>query len=118
MIVEMPKFKMEYKLENLKNQLMDLGLKQAFTPSPKNFTKLFEDPLMDMYISRVIHQAMIEVDEKGTEAAAATVVEVGVTSLPVIPTFIRLEKPFLFFIQEKHSGTILFMGKMENPNLN
>ena len=117
MIVEMPKFKMEHKLENLKSHLKDLGLKQAFEPSPKNFTKLFEDPLMDMYISRVIHQAMIEVDEKGTEAAAATVVEVGVTSMPVIPTFIRLDKPFLFFIQEKHSGIILFMGKMENPNL-
>ncbi|WP_373496990.1 serpin family protein [Aquiflexum sp.] len=118
MIVEMPKFKMEYKLENLKQHLMDLGLKKAFEPSPKNFTKLFENPLMDMYISRIIHQAMIEVDEKGTEAAAATVVEIGVTSMPVTPTFIRLDKPFLFFIKEKHSGTILFMGKMENPSLN
>jgi serpin B len=117
-ILEMPKFKMRHKLEQLKEDLVDIGLEKPFDPSPLNFTKLFSNPTESMYISRVIHDALIEVDEKGSEAAAATVVEVGVTSVdPNQPRVFRLDKPFVFFIQDTYSGAVLFMGKLGNPAL-
>ena len=116
-VLKMPKFKIKHKIENLKEQLMEMGLVQAFTPNQGNFTKLFEGNLPPLMISRVIHEALIEVDEKGTEAAAATVVEVVLTSMPAGPTHITLDKPFYFLIKEKSSGAVLFMGKLGNPSL-
>lgn len=118
LILEMPKFKMRYRMKEMNEDLMALGLEKPFNPSPNNFTKLFANPTESMYISRVIHDALIEVDEKGSEAAAATIVEVGVTSVgPNQPRVFRLDKPFVFFIQDNHSGAILFMGKLGNPAL-
>ncbi|WP_194973255.1 serpin family protein [Aquiflexum lacus] len=117
-ILKMPKFKMKYKMANMKDDLIAMGLVRPFSFHPDNFTKLFSNPTDDLKISRVIHDAMIEVDEKGSEAAAATIVEVVVerTSAPPIPSVIVLDKPFIFFIQEKHSGAILFMGKLGDPS--
>jgi serpin B len=116
-ILKMPKFKISYKIENMKEDLMAMGLVRPFSFHPDNFTALFSNPTDDLKISRVIHQAFIEVDEKGTEAAAATIVEVveRLSSAPSGPLRITLDRPFVFFIQEKHSGAILFMGKLENP---
>lgn len=116
-ILKMPKFKISYKIENMKEDLMAMGLVRPFSFHPDNFTALFSNPTDDLKISRVIHQAFIEVDEKGTEAAAATIVEVveRFSSAPSGPLRITLDRPFIFFIQEKHSGAILFMGKLENP---
>lgn len=116
-ILKMPKFKMRYKEENLRDKLENMGLVTPFSPNPNNFTKLFEGSLPPMLISRVIHEALIEVDEKGTEAAAATIVEIGLTSMPTGPRIITLDKPFYFLIKEKSSGSILFMGKLGNPSL-
>jgi serine protease inhibitor len=115
-ILKMPKFKIQHKIDNLKEQLMDMGLLQVFTPNQGNFTKLFEGNLPPLMISRVIHEALIEVDEKGTEAAAATVVEIVMTSMPAGPSRITLDKPFYFLIKEKSSGAILFMGKLSDPS--
>ncbi len=117
-ILKMPKFKMSKKLENMKEDLNAMGLQKPFYFHPDNFTLLFENPHDELKISRVIHDAFIEVDEVGTEAAAATVVEiVERVSLPAGPSIITLDQPFIFFIQEKHSGAILFMGKLGNPDL-
>jgi serine protease inhibitor len=116
-ILKMPKFKMKYKMANMKADLMAMGLVRPFSFHPDNFTKLFSNPTGDLKISRVIHDAMIEVDEKGSEAAAATIVEVVErTSMPSGPSILVLDKPFIFFIQEKHSGAILFMGKLGDPS--
>jgi hypothetical protein len=116
--LKMPKFKMQYKMDNMKDDLIEMGLETPFHPNPKNFTKLFDHPTEPMYISRVVHDALIEVDEKGTEAAAATSVEVGIVSVnPNTPFTLTLDRPFIFFIQENHSGAILFMGKLGNPQL-
>ncbi|MCE7057747.1 serpin family protein [Algoriphagus sp. AGSA1] len=118
LILKMPKFKIEYKIDNLSSDLQDMGLVRPFSFHQDNFTQLFSNPTDLLKIDRVIHQALIEVDEKGTEAAAATIVEVvEYTSLPPdsTPTIFTLDRPFIFFIQEKHSGAILFMGKLENP---
>lgn len=116
-ILKMPKFKISYKMNNMREDLMALGLVKPFSFHPDNFTALFSNPTDDLKISRVIHQAFIEVDEKGTEAAAATIVEVTerFSAGPSGPLRITLDRPFIFFIQEKHSGAILFMGKLENP---
>ncbi|HSI76365.1 MAG TPA: serpin family protein [Lunatimonas sp.] len=115
-ILKMPKFKMKQKMENMKDDLIEMGLVSPFEYHPENFTRLFSDPTDALKISRVIHDAFIEVDEKGTEAAAATIVEiVEGTSLPSTPTVITLDKPFVFFIQENHSGALLFLGKLGNP---
>ncbi|RZS96956.1 serpin family protein [Cecembia calidifontis] len=116
-ILKMPKFKMRYKEENLNSKLENMGLVTPFSPNPANFTKIFEGSFPPMLISRVIHEALIEVDEKGTEAAAATIIEISVTSMPSGPSIIKLDKPFYFLIKEKNSGSILFMGKLGNPSL-
>ena len=115
-ILKMPKFKISYKMENMKEDLIAMGLVRPFSYHPDNFTLLFSNPTNGLKISRVIHQAFIEVDEKGTEAAAATIVEITeLSAVPSGPLQITLDRPLIFFIQEKHSGAILFMGKMENP---
>lgn len=117
MILKMPKFKIQYKIPNMAEDLMALGLEKPFDFHPDNFTKLFSNPTDALKISRVIHEALIEVDEQGTEAAAATIVEIveRVNMAPSEPAILTLDRPFIFFIQEKHSGAILFMGKLENP---
>lgn len=117
-ILKMPRFKMKKKMDNMKDDLMEMGLVTPFNYHSDNFTRLFSNLTDELKISRVIHDAFIEVDEKGTEAAAATVVEIlERTSFPSTPTLVTLDKPFVFFIQENHSGAILFIGKLGNPAL-
>lgn len=113
--VYLPKFKIEYKLL-LNTLLMDMGMEQSFGPNA-DFSDLFIEELW-LAISRVLHQSFIEVDEEGTEAAAATIVEIielsaGGGSKPTI----IVDQPFAFFIREKHSKSILFSGKLIDPTL-
>jgi len=108
----MPKFKLEYEI-SLKEVLSRLGMGVAFDPSQADLTRMYTGP-NNAYISKVKHKTFVEVDEKGTEAAAATSVEVGVVSVP--PVFeMTVDRPFLFLIREHHSGTILFIGKILDP---
>ena len=102
--ISMPKFKIEYK-ETLNDVLTALGMGVAFDLG--GFDKIAEA----LGISRVIHQTFIEVNEEGTEAAAATVVEMfsGIT-----PSF-NGDEPFFFVIRDDRSGSILFMGKVGDP---
>ncbi|MYB31858.1 MAG: serpin family protein, partial [Acidobacteria bacterium] len=69
---------------------------------------------VDLWISSVLQKALVEVTEEGTEAAAATVV-IGVTSAPPPPVTVRADRPFLFFIRERLTGAILFVGKLAHP---
>ncbi len=73
------------------------------------------DATRDLFISAVEHKAYIDVDEKGTEAAAATAVVVGVTSMPLEPIQVKIDRPFIFFIIDNETGTILFMGRFIQP---
>jgi serine protease inhibitor len=115
-ILKMPKFKMRHKIENLNQNLIDMGLKSPFVGHPSNFTRLFVGQnLPPIKISRIMHEAVIEVDEKGTEAAAATIAEIVLTSVPSGPTTLVIDKPFYFLIREQSSGAILFLGKYSNP---
>ena len=112
--VYLPKFKIEYKI-TLNDILAAMGMEQSFGDSA-DFSDLFVEDL-DLYISRVIHQSFLEVDEEGTEAAAATIVEIRETSFDpnAKPSVLYINQPFAFFIREKHSKTILFSGKLVDP---
>jgi len=110
--LSMPKFSFESEF-NLKSTLMDMGIQDAFTPDVADFSGM--DGRTDLYISDAFHKAFVAVDEKGTEAAAATAVIVAVESAPMIDVSLVVDRPFIFIIQDKPSGTILFMGRVLNP---
>ncbi len=104
----MPKFTFSYE-ESLKDVLSAMGMQVAFTEMA-DFTGIL--PEGGLLITGVKHKTFVEVNEEGTEAAAVTSVEVGVTS---IGNFITFNKPFVFAIAEKSTGAILFIGRMMKP---
>jgi serine protease inhibitor len=110
--LHMPSFKMEYEL-TLNDALIALGMEPAFTAGVADFSGI--SAVGDLYISRVKHKTFVEVNEEGTEAAAVTSVEMGVTSVPPPPEVVRVNRPFLFLIRESHTGSIIFMGKILDP---
>ena len=107
--LSLPKFEYEYKLE-LKDDLVALGMGIAFSGAA-DFSNISDQ---DIFISRVLHQTFIKTDEEGTEAAAATVVEFEFTSMPSV-TVVNVNRPFLYFIRETTTGTIVFMGQVVDP---
>ena len=110
--VYMPRFKAEYK-EHLNDALQNMGMKRAFNPNAADFSAMAEEGL---FVSDVIHQAYIDVHEKGTEAAAATGVVFGARiSLPAENFTVRADRPFFFAICDDLTDTILFMGEITNP---
>uniref|UniRef100_A0A7C3RJ16 Serpin family protein n=1 Tax=Dictyoglomus thermophilum TaxID=14 RepID=A0A7C3RJ16_DICTH len=110
--VYIPKFKME-KRYILNKPLIDLGMKDAFDMSLADFSGMTGSK--DLYISKVIHQSFIEVNEEGTEAAAATaVIMSGKAIAPMIIEF-KADRPFLFIIRDIKTNTILFMGRFVEP---
>jgi serpin B len=111
--VHLPKFKMTWSGE-LTNALKAMGVKQAFSING-DFTPMFEGMSQPTEVSAVMHKAFVEVDEKGTEAAAATFVGVAAGSAPMDPIVFNADRPFLFQIVDKESGAVLFMGRVSDP---
>ena len=109
--VELPKFRYEFK-DLLNEPLINLGLGIAFS-GEADFTRI--NPLGSIFISRVIHQTFIDVQEEGTEAAAATIVEMRYESVIDTPITFRVDRPFLYFIKENSTGAIIFIGKVGKP---
>ncbi len=111
-IVSIPKFKMTSQF-GLAGVLASMGMRDAFSERA-DFSGM--NGKRDLFISAVIHKAYVDVNEEGTEAAAATGVVVGLTSVGPreIPVF-RADHPFLFLIRDNHSGSILFIGRVMNP---
>ncbi len=109
-LVSIPKFDMSTSY-SLKKPLKDLGMPRAFS-SDANFSGI--DGTEKLFIQFVKHKAFVEVDEKGTEASAATVVGIGRTSVDDRPSFVA-DSPFLFVIQDDVTGNVLFMGRMNDP---
>lgn len=105
-----PRFRIEGRLD-LKKVLQRLGVKQAFTQQA-NFASISRQKLR---VSRVLHKAMIEVDEHGTKAAAATAVSMFPVSLPPKPTKVEVNRPFFFAVIHQQTGAILFMGQVKQP---
>ena len=110
--IYLPKFEFDTKY-NLNENLKALGMPTAFDAGNADFSGMNGN--LDLFISQVIHQAYIKVDEKGTEAAAATAVVMTLTSSATPSNIFRADHPFIFIIQERETGNILFIGRMSNP---
>ena len=109
-ILELPRFTVAYE-RKLNDDLTAMGMGIAFDPQRADFSRIASVAPDRLFISFVKQKAFVAVDEVGTEAAAVTAVGISVTSAPVIPTM-RVDRPFVFAIRERLSGTILFMGKI------
>ena len=109
--IQLPKFKYGFK-SLLNDPLKELGLGIAFSGNA-DFSNI--TPGGGIFISRVIHQTFIDVNEEGTEAAAATIVEMRELSAGGGPIPFRADKPFLYVIRENSTGALVFMGKVGKP---
>ena len=110
-VVVMPKFKFSYE-KYLNQQLQSMGMVDAFMPYAANFSNITDELI---FVSFVKQNTFVEVNEEGTEAAAVTTVGVELTSAG--PEMFVINKPFIFAIRERTTNTLLFIGKVENPNL-
>jgi len=108
----LPKFTFESQF-SLPEQLSALGMTDAFQPFVADFSGMTGN--RDLYISDVIHKAFVAVDEKGTEAAAATVAIMKMGMAPTSNIVLTIDRPFIFVIRDTVSGQILFMGRVLNP---
>jgi serpin B len=120
-LVYLPKFEFAFGA-GLVPTLQSLGMTDAFDPRRADFTGMTEpgappetDPL---FIGDVLHKAFISVDENGTEAAAATIVEMAAGAAPPEeePLEVRIDRPFLFAIRDTQTGTLLFLGRVVDPS--
>lgn len=114
--VGLPRFKMEFE-EDLKEILSEMGMEIAFDEKRADFGLMHErTPERNVYIAGVKHKTFIEVNEKGTEAAGATSVKMGVTSAPTDTFDFVADRPFFFAIRDETTGTVLFMGAVNEPS--
>ena len=109
-----PKFTFDYKIDNMKDMLSDMGMPTAFDDSRADFSGM--DPHNSLYISRVIHKTHIAVDEKGTKAAAATVVEMEKQAAVIDAHSVILDRPFIFMILDNNTQLPIFIGCVKSPN--
>ncbi len=112
-LLYLPRFKLETSYD-LAAPLKKMGVRDAFDMDRADFRGMGW-PKGKLYISQVKHKAVVEVNEEGTEAAAATAVEMATKSMPAPPEVFRADHPFLFLIRHDATGTLLFMGRMVNP---
>lgn len=113
--IKLPRFKYEYEIL-LNDVLTNMGMEVAFT-NAADFTGINRQA--DLFIDFVKHKSFIEVNEEGTEAAAVTVVAIGVTSVGGQQNIqFVVDRPFMYAITEKSTGAVLFMGTVKNPVLN
>ncbi len=111
--VFIPRFKVESTF-SLAEELRGMGMGDAFDPRAADFSGMsVEDD--DLHISDVVHKAYVEVNEEGTEAAAATGVVVGITAVTDPPPVFLADRPFLFLIRHRPTGVILFLGRVTDP---
>jgi len=110
--IHLPTFEFDTKYVDLKKDLNKMGVVDAFNYKA-DFSKM--NGRTDLLISDVIHQAFIKVDEKGTEAAAATAIMISQKAMIESLEF-NADHPFIFIIQEKETGNILFIGRVINPS--
>lgn len=114
--VDMPKFKFTQGCK-LTELLKEMGMELLFDEHNANMARIDGEP-DNLYVSDVVHKAFIDVNEKGTEAAAATAANCAsrccLADPERVPNF-RADHPFFFLINDKKNGTILFMGRASNP---
>jgi len=110
----LPKFETRYE-DSLLDELSTLGMGIAFDPGKADFSRMNESHEKDLYIGDVKHKTFIRVDEKGTEAAAVTSVEMRTTAMPVSDKQLVFDQPFVYGILDLKTGLPLFVGILENP---
>ena len=109
----LPKFRLDEKL-SLAEALSNLGMKDLFLESTADLSGV--DGTKELYVSSVLHRAVVDVNEEGTEAAAATAVVMQTRCAIISKQFtFRADHPFLFFIQDKATKSILFLGRLVKP---
>lgn len=101
---------------NLNEVLGGMGMPAAFDPKVADFSGMTGKK--DLYIGKVLHKAFVAVDEKGTEAAAATAVIMMPTAILASPVVVNVNHPFIFIIRDKINGQVLFIGRVLNPSQN
>lgn len=111
--VFLPKFRLEM-ASLLNDKLQGLGMEDAFDESRADFSGM-TPARPGLYISKVVHKAFVDVNEEGTEAAAATAVIMAIKSVMSANPVFRADRPFLFMIREVASGSILFLGRCADP---
>jgi serpin B len=107
----LPRFKLTEQFQ-LNSLLAEMGMPSAFDPGKADFSGM--NGKRDLFISAAVHKAFVDVNEEGTEAAAATGVAVA-KSIAAEPKILRADHPFVFMIRENRTGSILFMGRVVNP---
>lgn len=119
--LHLPRFRLEGDVISLKTALQAMGVNQAFDEDLADFGGIAPtDESSRLFVSDVFHRVFVEVNEQGTEAAAATAVVMTTRAAPSMPPDVldfRVDRPFLFLIRDTESGAILFMGRVANPSL-
>ncbi len=110
--LSLPKFQIHGATISLAAQLQALGMLDAFDVTKADFSKMAAEPL---YVGDVVHQAFVSVDEAGTEAAAATAVVMKGGASPEQPVTLDVNRPFLFFIRDVPTNTVMFVGRVVDP---
>jgi serpin B len=111
-IVALPRFRVTSEF-GLAAVLAAMGMEDAFSLEKADFSGMTGKK--DLYISAVVHKAFVDVNEEGTEAAAATAVTMMLTAVREMPPVFRADHPFIFLIRDRGSGSLLFMGRLANP---
>jgi serpin B len=110
--LHMPRFVAKSSFE-LGPTLSAMGMPRAFSVKDADFSGI--NGQKNLYIDKVFHEALVDVNEAGVEAAAATAVVIKLKSLPPQATLLRLDRPFLFALRDNRTGSILFLGQVVNP---
>ena len=110
----LPRFSLDEKL-SLSEMLAGIGMKDLFAPGGADLSGI--DGSKELYVSKVLHRAVVEVNEEGTEAAAATAVVKKLRRAKIRKDVnFRADHPFIFFIQDKTTGSVLFLGRLVKPS--
>ncbi len=110
--VHLPRFKLTSRFQ-LADVLKAMGMPRAFMPGVADLTGMSSEE--ELYLSAVIHKAFVDVNEEGTEAAAATGIAVKATAAIAQPAVFRADHPFVFLIRDNRTGSILFLGRLVDP---
>ena len=110
--LSLPKFKLESSF-SLSGAMKTLGMSDAFSPGIADFSGM--ESTRSLYISDMLHKAYVDVNEEGTEAAAATAVVMVTKSVSFMTVDFIADHPFIFFVRENNTGSLLFLGRLINP---
>jgi serpin B len=102
---------------SLGDTMQKLGMKSAFDRAKADFTAIANPPNKEqrLFLSQVLHKAFVKVDEKGTEAAAATAIGADGAGVPPKAVEFRADHPFVYMIRDNKSGLVLFIGRVTDP---